>query len=1065
MSDPLLERVRGALGQDFEIIRLLGQGGMASVYLAREVALNRLIAIKVLDPELGASPMFRSRFQREAETAAAIQHPNIVSILRVGSSGDLAYFVMAYVDGGSLADRMARQGQLPFAEAVRVAREVASALAAAHRRGILHRDVKPQNILMDPETGRSLVVDFGIAGAVAGNATTGADADRLTGFGMVVGTPRYMSPEQASGSRTLGPPSDLYALGIVFYEMLAGAYPYQLSSPSGAAAAHLVQAPLSLRAKRPDLPLAAELIIDRLLAKDPAKRFQTGDEVVAALDGLLTSTTTGLGAPRSGGLRRWRVPGVATAVVLLLALIGGWWVRGQGGVPRGVDPRRSLLIGFFDTSQDRSLDWLRIGGVKLLAGQMQRWDDLRVVDAERLLDLARREGVSPDSGQSLDDVRAMARAAGVWTASVGSIFKFGDRITVQLKTYDVVTGNELRRDSAAVVGDSAIPTAFRDLADRLLTSIGAPVAQLPGEDPPTRSIEAWAAYVQGIRERSVWGVDSAKRSFARATAADPAFATAWMERSILVFNDAWAHTVPEFAAFADSALAHATGRPARERELIQGYNALVHARFAEARQLLGQVVAKDSANALAWQLLGAAWQYDMALDTVRGHRGVQGSYARALRAYERALALDESDHTLFVNVAGLYSQLSSKDGLEIPGFLHQPNGDLPTVFNRIPDALFHLGYVGDSIAIFPSDSQPPWLTPRVIDSLRARARVRAVAVTRRWLAVAPLEGAAYLQLADLHAAAEQYDSALAALGRAQQLGVPSAEALPLRRMALLSAARRWDKLLKLGDSVGSIGPDSAYKTYGLQAAVLANTWVLAGRVREASRLVALLQADVGKRNPEIQRFVDASPDFFGLLARSATGLVTRDEVRAASLAYRRGLARLSGPGQARVRGIVRTPVRVAAATVGDTTTLAAWPQEGADTNWSLYALAYAQAGDTARSRRALGHIGPDTTTSVIRLWSMARANEAIGRPDVALRYYDRIDSLPVAVATDVDPFVLMRVRALPSAAAILEARGDTAGARVRYDRFLTLWDKADGPLQREVDLARQALAALDRKVD
>jgi tetratricopeptide (TPR) repeat protein len=151
--------------------------------------------------------------------------------------------------------------------------------------------------------------------------------------------------------------------------------------------------------------------------------------------------------------------------------------------------------------------------------------------------------------------------------------------------------------------------------------------------------------------------------------------------------------------------------------------------------------------------------------------------------------------------------------------------------------------------------------------------------------------------------------------------------------------------------------------------------------------------------------------------------------------------------------------------VGDTTTLAAWPQEGADTNWSLYALAYAEAGDTARARRALARVGADSTTSVIRLWSMARANEAIGRSDAALRYYERIDSLPLSVDTDVDPFVLLKVRSLPSAAAILEARGDTVGARARYERFVMLWGKADGPLQPEVELAKQALAAMEKKAD
>jgi eukaryotic-like serine/threonine-protein kinase len=1063
MSDPLLERVRSALGQDFEIIRRLGQGGMASVFLAREVALNRLVAIKVLDPELGASPVFRNRFQREAEMAAAIQHPNIVSILRVGASGDLAYIVMAYVDGGTLADRMSRQGQLPFIEAVRVAREVASALAAAHRRGIVHRDVKPQNILMDPETGRALVVDFGIAGAVAGHTVSGPDADRLTGLGMVVGTPRYMSPEQASGSRTLGPASDLYALGIVLYEMLAGAYPYQLSSPSGAAAAHLVQAPLPIRPKRPDLPHAAELLLDRLLAKDPEKRLHSGDEVVTLLDGM--STPAGGAALSTISPRQRRLRTLGGVVLAALLLFGVLWARGRGGVPDGVDPRHSLLIGFFDTSQDRNLDWLRVGGVKLLAGQLQRWQDVQVIDAERLLDLARREGVSPDSQLSLEDARRMARAAGVWTVTVGSVFKFGERISIEMKAYDVASGREVRRDSATAVSDSALPTAFRDLADRMLAAFGAPVAQLAGEEPPTRSINAWAAYIQGIKERSEWHVDSAKASFARATAADPGFAVAWMQRSLLEFDDAWLRNAPEFVAYADSALAHAASRPPRERALIQGYNDLVHSRFADARRTLGQVIAKDSTNALAWQLLGVAWHYDMALDTTGGRQRFQGSYARALKAYERALALDESDHTLFFNVALMYTSVGSKELSQVPAFFTPPAGDLPTVFNRLFDAVYVPVYAGDTIALIPSESIAARFSAHTLDSLRGRARARAVQVVRRWMTVAPNEGTAYLQLSILQSASQEYDSALVALDRARTLGVPNQEQLPFFRLQLYASAKRWGSMLALADSLGSVGPDSAYKAYSLQAAGIANAWLLAGRIDEASRLVTLVQADVGQRSPEIKRFTDASPDFFGLLARSATGQVTRGEVRSASTAYSRGLARLSGPGQERVRSIVRTPVRVAAAAVGDTTTLAAWPQEGADTNWSLYAWAYAEAGDTARARRALSRVGPDTTTSIVRLWSMARASEAVGRPDVALRYYERLDSLPVSVASDVDPFAVFRIRALPSAAAILEARGDTAAAREHYQRFLMMWRRADTALQPEVELAQRALAAMGRRDD
>jgi tetratricopeptide (TPR) repeat protein len=1066
VSDPLLERVRAALGSDFEIIRRLGQGGMASVFLAREIALNRLVAIKVLDPDLGASPVFGSRFQREAETAAALQHPHVVSILRVGTADGLSYIVMAYVDGGSLADRMVAQGPLPLAEAIRIAREVASALAAAHKRGFLHRDVKPQNILLDAESGRALVVDFGIAGAVAGSVSSDPGSDRLTGLGMVVGTPRYMSPEQASGTRDLGPASDLYALGIVFYEMLAGAYPYQLSSPSGAAAAHLVQSPVPIHDRRPDLPPAAERVLDRLLAKDPTKRYQSGDEVVTELDSLLAPVSgeaaIGHWVRRTGKRTRW----AAGVVALLLVVLGGWWMR-SGTLAADDGIYRSLLIGYFDVvTPDPKLNWIRVGGVKLLAGQLQRWDDVRVIDAERLLDLSRRASVSPDSQLSLDDARRMARDAGVKAVTLGSVYKFGERITVQLKVYSVATGNEILLDSASVENDSLLPGAFRQLGDRLLTAVGAPVAQLAGEEPPTRSIDAWAAYIQGIRDRSAWRVDSAKAAFARATAADPGFAIAWLHRSTLVVDDAWSGNEAVYAAYADSALAHSADRPVRERELIQGYNDLVHARFADARRMLGAVTAKDSTNALAWSLLGLAWQLDLTLDTVAGRPVLPGSYAKALRAYERALALDETDHTLFARVAAMYSSVGSKEGQTIPVFAAPPAGDVHTVFNRIPTATLTTVFVGDSIALIPSDSLALRYPPRVLDSLRGRARARALAVTRRWLTAAPLEGAAYLQLAFLAAASQQYDSALAAAARAEQLGVPNQEMMPFLRMQFLVGAGDLPAMMRLADSIGSVGPDSVFKAYSLQASPIANAWVLAGREREAGQLVALLQAVVGARSPEIRRFMNASPDFFGLLSRSAAGVVTRDEVRSASTAYRRGLQGLSGPGQERVRAIVRTPVRVAAAAVGDTTTLAAWPQEGADTNWSLYAWAYAEAGDTARARRTLARVtAMDTSTSAIRLWSLARAYEAVGRKEEALKYYRLIDSLPLSVASDVDPFLIFRARALPAAAAILESQGEKDEARERYQRFIALWEKADPALQPEVQLARQSLRTMDLKAD
>ena len=227
----------------------------APCVLAREKALKRLVAIKVLDPDLGSSPLFRNRFQLEAETAAQLQHPNIVPIYRVGEADGLSYFTMGYIEGESLADRMRGVGRLSPRESRRIAGEVAAALGAAHRRGIIHRDVKPQNVLLDRETGRAMVTDFGIASV--GAATSKDDAERLTSAGMVMGTPRYMSPEQASGIRDLTPASDLYALGIILYEMLSAEYPYRLGQPPNYTLAHITGVPIPLVTRVGDVPTRA----------------------------------------------------------------------------------------------------------------------------------------------------------------------------------------------------------------------------------------------------------------------------------------------------------------------------------------------------------------------------------------------------------------------------------------------------------------------------------------------------------------------------------------------------------------------------------------------------------------------------------------------------------------------------------------------------------------------------------------------------------------------------------------------------------------------------------------
>src|SRR5689334_23180227 len=252
---------------------------MGIVYRAKDRRLKRLVAIKLLPPELAYRSEIRSRFLREAETAAQLSHPNIVPIYSVDERDGLVYFVMACVEGDNLAKRMFERGRFSPDETRRIIREVADALAYAHARGVVHRDIKPDNILLDADSGRPMVTDFGIARAI----TEGSDA-RLTATGMAIGTPAYMAPEQAAGEREVDGRTDLYSLGIVAYQMLAGELPFTASSTPAMLVKHISERPTPIDQRRADLPPDLARAVMLLLEKDPNDRFPSASALVAALD-------------------------------------------------------------------------------------------------------------------------------------------------------------------------------------------------------------------------------------------------------------------------------------------------------------------------------------------------------------------------------------------------------------------------------------------------------------------------------------------------------------------------------------------------------------------------------------------------------------------------------------------------------------------------------------------------------------------------------------------------------------------------------------------------------------
>ncbi len=337
--DELATRLQSALGAGYAVERTIGQGGFAAVYLVRDLSLKRPLAVKVLSPDLLLSTTAQERFRREAETVAQLSHPHIVPLHFIGNANDIFYLAMEYVDGESLADRLEREGRIGVEDATRILREVASALDLAHRRGVVHRDIKPHNVLLERDSGRALVTDFGIART--------AENSSLTASGMVVGTPTYMSPEQVVGD-AVDHRADLYALGIVGYEMLAGRPPFGGSTPTEVLMKRVATPAEPVERARPEAPPALAAVINRCLQQNPDQRFQTAGEIVRALGGI-TPVSGGHSTVElvRGRRRAQRQVNLALGAVVVVAAAAGLWVwrSHRTGVPAAIPAASTVPAG------------------------------------------------------------------------------------------------------------------------------------------------------------------------------------------------------------------------------------------------------------------------------------------------------------------------------------------------------------------------------------------------------------------------------------------------------------------------------------------------------------------------------------------------------------------------------------------------------------------------------------------------------------------------------------------------------------------------------------------------
>jgi eukaryotic-like serine/threonine-protein kinase len=495
MTTAVQEALSRTLAGRYEVLRELGRGGMSAVYLARDTRHRRDVAVKVLLPELAAS-VGADRFHREIEVVAGLQHPHILPLFDSGDGDGLLYFVMPFVEGGSLRDRLQEGPELRLDEATRVLRQLADALDHAHGRGVIHRDLKPENVLLTG--GQALLADFGIARADG----RGASGEGLTGIGISLGTPAYMSPEQAVGDGSVDRRSDIYSLGCIAYELLTGSTPFQGATTIDLIRQHIMAPVPRLEGTRDPAAGAAGEAIRTALAKEPRERFATAGEFAGAIENAIA----GVRAPSPVDVRL-----------------------------RDVERRRAagervLVLDFSNITGASDADWLSTGIVETVNADLGKIAGITVVGQDPA---SRRRIDTTRSGASFDAASAgeLARELGARWVVWGAFQKVGSRVRITPHFLDVESGTAVGGEKL----DGVIDDIFA-MQDRIVTSLAQALRiQLTSGEveqiarPETSRIDAYESYARGYRAYLQFGKESVRAAaehFRAAIAIDPDYALA-----------------------------------------------------------------------------------------------------------------------------------------------------------------------------------------------------------------------------------------------------------------------------------------------------------------------------------------------------------------------------------------------------------------------------------------------------------------------------------------------------------------------------------------------------------
>ena len=521
MSSELQNLLQGALGPAYRIEREIGVGGMATVFAAVETSLGRRVAIKVLQPELVAE-LSTDRFAREVRLAASLQQANIVPLLSAGEAGGFSYFTMPLVEGSSLRARVATGAVIPLAEAISILKDVARALAYAHAAGIVHRDIKPDNILLSG--GTAVVSDFGIAKAMD-VARTGT-ALTLTSPGSSLGTPGYMAPEQVAGDN-IDHRADIYAWGVVAWELLAARHPFATrTSRQAMLAAHLTEAPPAIKDHSADVQPALAALVMSCLNKDPDRRPQSAAELLAVLDGVVTPPPTA--ATRARPSPRQLAIAAGVALLAVVGLVVPTLLRSPETVTPATDPRPSVaVLPFENIGGDTAQEYFADGLTDELATALGRIPGLRV---------AARSAAYQYKGRRDIDVRAVGAELNVRYLLLGSVRRTGQQLRLSAQLTGSNDAEEIwseiysrPADDVLAVQDSLTTAIASALMERLGTTGSAASIRTSASRRGTTSHEAYDLYLKGhyYLNRRRPGLEGAVGSFEAAIAKDPRFGRAY----------------------------------------------------------------------------------------------------------------------------------------------------------------------------------------------------------------------------------------------------------------------------------------------------------------------------------------------------------------------------------------------------------------------------------------------------------------------------------------------------------------------------------------------------------